>query len=77
MTGKASDAIRQSVRLKSMIETLNLIAWIKHEENTLLAKKVAERRAAAHQTIGTGLLNLRGSSTPSRSARSVLSGPPK
>ena len=67
MTGNASDAIRQSVRLKSMIETLNLIAWIKDEENTLLAKKVAERRAAAHLTIGTGLLNIRGSSTPSRS----------
>ena len=77
MTGKASDAIRQSVRLESVIETLNLIAWIKHEENTLLEKKVAKRRAAAHQIMDTGLLNIRGSSTPSRSARSVLSGPPK
>ena len=72
----ASDAIRESVRLKSMIETLNLIDWIKDEENTLLEKKVAEGRTAARQAslltavvtllalgvIGMGLVSIRGRS---------------
>jgi len=72
----ASDAIRESVRLKSMIETLNLIDWIKDEENTLLEKKVAEGRTAASRAslltavvtllalglIGMALVSIRGRS---------------
>ncbi len=70
----ASEAIRESVRLKSMIETMNLIDWIKDEETTVLEKKVAEGRIAARQAslltavvtllalglIGMGLVNIRG-----------------
>ncbi len=72
----ASDAIRESIRLKSMIETMNLIDWIKDEENTVLEVKVAEGRVAARQAsvltavvtllalglIGMGLVNIRGRS---------------
>ena len=72
----ASEAIRESVRLKSMIETMNLIDWIKDEENSVLEVKVAEGRVAARQAsvltavvtllalglIGMGLVNIRGRS---------------
>lgn len=43
----ASEAIRESVRLKLMIETLSLIDWLKDEENTQVETKVAEGREAA------------------------------
>ncbi len=43
----ASEAIQESVRLKLMIETLNLIDWLKDEENAQVEAKVAEGREAA------------------------------
>jgi len=43
----ASEAIQESVRLKLMIETLNLIDWLKDEESSQVEAKVAEGRAAA------------------------------
>jgi PAS domain S-box-containing protein len=55
----ASEAIQESVRLKLMIETLNLIDWLKDEENAQVEFKVAESREAARlASLLTGVVTL-------------------
>lgn len=53
----ASEAIQDSVRFKLMIETLNLIDWLKDEENAQIEAKVAEGREAGRlASLLTGIV---------------------
>jgi PAS domain S-box-containing protein len=55
----AGEAIRESVRLKLMIETLNLLDWMKDEENALIQSTVAEgQRAARLAGLLTGIVTV-------------------
>ncbi len=55
----ASDAIREGVRLRLMIETLNLIDWLKDEENSQVEAKVAEGREAGRlASLLTGIVTV-------------------
>ncbi len=55
----AGDAIRESVRLRLMIEALNLVDWLKDEENSQVEAKVAEGREAGRlASILTGIVTV-------------------